>query len=140
MDKIFALITEGDVFYKINIPESSAISQRWYAGLLSNPSFIRCSGLEIQIGSTYSNGNFYLPGDTEMNLPISSINEIQPEAILQYACIAESEVFGKMTILDDDPHRDMFFAGMSSDPICIESTSQPMVDIGWKWNGQEFTE
>jgi hypothetical protein len=134
MDKVFVLVAEGDVFYKIYIPSSSAISQRWYAGLLSNPSFINCSGLEIRIGNFYRDGKFY----SEDNIEVSNTQDIQEGAILQYACIVEEEVFGKMTMLDDDPQKDMFFAGMSSNPECIESTDYPSVDIGWKWNGQEF--
>jgi len=64
MHRKFALIAEGDVFMVLTIndeidPEKS---ERWVAGLNSNPIVVEFSAEEsIDTGWTYSNGEFTQP-------------------------------------------------------------------------------
>ncbi len=64
MHRKFALIAEGDVFMVLTIndeidPEKS---ERWVAGLNSNPIVVEFSaGESIDTGWTYSNGEFTQP-------------------------------------------------------------------------------
>lgn len=136
--RLFVVIAEGDVFTKIVIPHDVEISARYYAGLSSDPTFINCTGLGIKVGDTWDGTNFYRSTDIEKLEPVVTVNVEELEQKVQYAIIADSEVFGKTTLSADDPNFDMFKAGMGSSPLCLESTHLPNVDVGWTWDGSEF--
>ena len=65
-DKSYVFVVENDVFYKMSFPSSLPIANRWIAGLNSEPQFVECSlYLDVCVGATWYNDNFYLPEDTE---------------------------------------------------------------------------
>lgn len=136
--RLFVLVVEGDVFNKIVIPHDIPISGRYYAGLSSDPIFIDCNGLDIGIHSLWDGIHFYKPDDIEKTSPIIEIDIRDIDGKAQFAAIADGEVFGKITLPADDHNFELFKAGMSSNPICIESTNFPMVEVGWTWDGTEF--
>ena len=64
MNRNFALIAEGDVFMVLTINDeiNPERSERWVAGLNSNPIAVEFSAEEsIDVGWTYSNGEFTQP-------------------------------------------------------------------------------
>lgn len=64
MHRKFALIAEGDVFMVLTINDeiNPQQSERWVAGLNSNPVVVEFSAEEpIDIGWAYSNGEFTQP-------------------------------------------------------------------------------
>jgi hypothetical protein len=136
--RLFVLVVEGDVFNKIIIPHDIPIAERYYAGLSSNPIFVDCNGLDVKIHSIWDGTHFYASGDIEKTNPIIDIDERDIDGKAQFALVVEEEVFGKITLAADDPNFEIFKAGMSSNPVCIESTDYPMVDVGWTWDGSEF--
>lgn len=136
--RLFVLVVEGDVFYKIIIPEEAPVAERYYAGFSSNPIFVDCNGLNVRVHSIWDGTHFYASDDTEKANPIVDIDERDIDGKAQVAVIVEGEVFGKMTLPADDPNFELFKAGILSNPVCIESTSYPMVDVGWTWDGTEF--
>lgn len=137
MNRYFALISDGDVFEVIRISENTPIAERYYAGLSSDPNFIECTGYNVTPGYFYDNGNFYSNIDLEKNNPLSK-NDEDDNLNKIYAFIKDGDIFGTMTVLKTDNAFDMIVAGMSSNPKCIESTSNLSVDIGWTWDGQKF--
>lgn len=63
-------------------------------------------------------------------------------AIRKFAMIADSDVFGIIT-LDDDPNINSngprISAGLSSNPKIVEISSDSNIDHhGWTWNGTDF--
>jgi hypothetical protein len=136
--RLFVLVVEGDVFYKIMIPEQAPVAERYYAGLSSDPIFVDCNGLDVKVHSVWDGINFYASDDVEKINPILEIDERDIDGKAQVAVIADGEVFGKMTLPADDPNFELFKAGILCNPVCIESTSYPMVDVGWTWDGTEF--
>jgi hypothetical protein len=54
--------------------------------------------------------------------------------------VAEGEVFMKFT-LDTaiNPAAEMWVAGLSSDPKVIPVETDSSVDVGWTYNGTDFT-
>ena len=66
MNRKFALIAEGDVFMVLTINDeiSPQQSERWVAGLNSNPVVVEFPAEEpIDVGWTYSNGEFIQPAE-----------------------------------------------------------------------------
>ena len=64
MNRKFALIAEGDVFMVLTINDeiNPQQSERWVAGLNSNPVVVEFSAEEpIDVGWIYSNGEFAQP-------------------------------------------------------------------------------
>jgi hypothetical protein len=136
--RLFVVIADGDVFNKIVIPSEVEISARYYAGLSSNPKFINCTGLGVQVTDVWDGTNFYHLTDVEKSNPLVTVNVEELEQKVQYALVSDLDVFGKMTLSADDPTFEMIKAGMESSPVCVESTSTPSVDVGWSWDGTEF--
>lgn len=137
MNRNFALIAEGDVFEVIRIAANSPITERWYAGLSSNPLFIECTDYHVIPGCTYDGNNFYEASDLEKNNPLP-LNIEEGNSNRVYAGIVGEDVFGTMTVLEPMDNFNMVVAGMASNPKCIECTQNPLVDVGWTWDGQNF--
>lgn len=58
--------------------------------------------------------------------------------IRTFALIVENEVFGTLTVPDSAPNHARLWAGLSSNPIVVESTGIDNVQYGWIYNGTEF--
>lgn len=56
-----------------------------------------------------------------------------------FAFIVDGEVIGTITIPSTSTNSSRLWAGLSSNPITVESTSTPGVQFGWKWDGTSFT-
>ena len=61
-------------------------------------------------------------------------------AVRKFAWIAEGDVFGVMTIPEEqNPEAaQRLIAGMSSNPIVVECTGTD-VEHGWTWDGEAFS-
>jgi hypothetical protein len=137
--KIFALITEGDIFEIFVISPNWPIAEQFYAGLSSSPKFVECTGLEIKSGFLWDGNSFFHFSDIEKNNPIIfDKNILNNTEVATFACIAENEVFGTVTYTSDLQNFEMACAGFRSDPICIEIPNDSNADIGWTWDGQQF--
>lgn len=55
-----------------------------------------------------------------------------------FAFIVGNEVFGTLTIPDHAPNYDRLVAGLSSDPVVVDSTSTEGVTFGWTYDGNNF--
>lgn len=58
--------------------------------------------------------------------------------IRTFAFIVEGEVIGTITIPDTAPNHDRLWAGLSSNPIVVESTTAEGVQHGWTYDGTNF--
>lgn len=59
-------------------------------------------------------------------------------AVKVFALIVGNEVFGTLTIPDTAPNYDRLWAGLSSDPIVVDSTDTEGVTFGWTYDGTKF--
>lgn len=57
-----------------------------------------------------------------------------------FAFIVDGEVVGTITVPSTSTNSERLWAGLSSDPITVESTDTPGVKFGWKWDGTSFSE
>lgn len=58
--------------------------------------------------------------------------------IRTFAFIVDGEVIGTITIPAEAPNAERLWAGLSSDPVVVESTDTPGVMHGWTWDGKSF--
>jgi hypothetical protein len=61
-------------------------------------------------------------------------------SIRTFAFVVDGEVVGTLTIPAEAPNSERLWAGLSSDPKVIESTSTPGVQYGWTWDGTSFNQ
>lgn len=57
-----------------------------------------------------------------------------------FAFIVDNDVIGTIHIPSDAPNYDRLVAGLSSDPIVLETTDTPDVKFGWIFDGTNFSE
>ena len=141
LNKSYVLIAENDVFYKMSFPSHIPIAGRWIAGLGSNPQFVECSFyLEVCVGATWHNNNFYLPEDTEKLTPLLPSNEA--EHGLRLAAIVDEDVFGLLSFPEDEfpiEYTAPLRAAFLSSPTVIECGEDSPVGVGWTWDGSTFS-
>jgi hypothetical protein len=63
------------------------------------------------------------------------MSEIQTKS---FALIVDGDVVAVFHIPDVAANHERLWAGMSSNPIVVESTSNPDVQFGWTYDGQSF--
>lgn len=144
MERIFALVVEGEVFHVLNLgADSHPTKDRWAAALASDPIFVAVHEYApVNQGYLYKDGQFFEPGDESFSSPL----EKEPHKVLQgnggvrYAVIVDNEVAGIITIPKDEFHPikyGMFEAGLASNPSVVQTTNRDVND-GWTWDGKEF--
>ncbi len=107
-------------------------------GFMSNPIFIDVSNrIDVERGDFYENGNFYKSTDTgQLNLVPERLATIPN--LIYIACVANGVVFSSSTFKTDEEFGLRFSSGLLSNPICIDVTNMPEVEVGWQWNGEIF--
>jgi hypothetical protein len=58
--------------------------------------------------------------------------------IRSFAFIVDGDVVGTIHIPDAAPNYERLWAGLSSNPIVVESTNNPAIQFGWTYDGQNF--
>lgn len=135
----FAMVVDGYVFDVIEVPTNSSISERWIAGMNSDPIFIKCNLLpEVCAGSRWDGSNFFLPG---LEFPEVPLEEDPFGGDVKYAAIVDGDVFGMITY-DNEVYSqeqiDMLDAAMQSSPKVIPVEANTKVLPGWNWDGEKF--
>jgi hypothetical protein len=55
-----------------------------------------------------------------------------------FAFVVDGDVVATFHIPDTAPNYERLWAGLSSNPIVVESTDTPDVQFGWAYDGQNF--
>lgn len=138
--KIIAFVVENEVCNLLHFSNDHPLKDRYTNGLFSNPIFIDCSNYpSIRPGDFYTEGSFYLKNNLESPIQESenTFNSADYE-VTSFAFISNNEVFGISRISSSYPGSDLIIAGMLSNPICIDASNYPEIEIGWVWDGQDF--
>jgi|NOAtaT_7_FD_contig_61_2684316_length_721_multi_2_in_0_out_0_1 hypothetical protein len=61
-------------------------------------------------------------------------------AVRSFAFIVDGDVIGTIHIPSTGVNHQRLWAGLSSNPIVVESTNFPDVQFGWTYDGQTFIE
>jgi len=142
MIRTFAAIVDNEVFHEIAVNDDLEYGVRWSAGLLSNPEFINTDSItSICAGATWDGQYFYMPDDLEKQSPIVREDKPLVEKMVRFTGVVDGEAFGTVTFFPDDLTDEMLSmvrAGFSSNPIIIETTSLPLVEVGDIWTGLTF--
>ena len=142
VDKSYVFVVENDVFYKMSFPASLPIADRWIAGLNSEPQFVECSlYLDVCVGATWYNDNFYLPEDPEKLNPLLPIESGGAGQGVRFAALVGEDVFGLISFPENEYPPEMsapLRAAFLSSPIVIECANNSFVDVGWTWDGSTF--
>ena len=141
-DKSYVFVVENDVFYKMSFPASLPIADRWIAGLNSEPQFVECSlYLDVCVGATWYNDNFYLPEDTEKLTPLLPVESGGAGQGVRFAALVGEDIFGLISFPESEFPPEMsapLRAAFLSSPIVVECESNNLVDVGWTWDGSTF--
>ena len=137
---IVALIADNEVFDILYFEDSHPLKIRYMSGLFSDPIFVNCSNFpDLKVGDFYINSKFYLQENSEIEIhkqeDLSNQNNIN---VSSFAAISNNIVFGIMKIHKDLAEHDLVVAGLSSNPLCINASSYPDIEVGWIWDGQKF--
>jgi len=142
-DKSYVFVVENDVFYKMSFPSSLPIANRWIAGLNSEPQFVECSlYLDVCVGATWYNDNFYLPEDPEKLNPLLPIESGGAGQGVRFAALVDEDIFGLISFPESEYPPEMsapLRAAFLSSPVVIECESSNPVDVGWTWDGSTFS-
>lgn len=133
-------VTSDEIFYVLDL-SIFPFKQRYEQGLLNNPIFVDGSNFSsATIGSPYENGAFY--GDTDLlkenplsEQPFGFDGDDRPVSIFG---IAEGKVFMMVHMESSSLESQGIIAGLLSNPIIVDISDHPEVDVGWTWNGQSF--
>lgn len=55
-----------------------------------------------------------------------------------FAIVAEGDVVATIVVPETSPNHQLLWAGLSSNPIVVESTETPGVRLGWTYDGATF--
>lgn len=56
-----------------------------------------------------------------------------------FAFIVNDEVIGTLTIPDSAINHQRLWEGLSADPVVVDATDVQGLQIGWIWDGTEFS-
>jgi hypothetical protein len=137
-----ALLASNEVFWIFNLQDNMPHKSRYVNGLLNNPVFVEATNLPgVAVGSLYDNENFYDLTDQEKTNPLQIGDPLLSEdgSILhKMAAISNGSVFGIIWLANDLPNHLMRKAGLLSNPVAIDITVLPEVEVGWTWDGKLF--
>jgi hypothetical protein len=60
------------------------------------------------------------------------------EQIKRFAFIVDGDVIGTIHVPNVAQNHERLWAGLSSNPIVVESTANPEIQPGWTYDGQNF--
>lgn len=60
-------------------------------------------------------------------------------SIKRFAFVVDGDVVGVIHIPNTAPNYERLWAGLSSNPIVVESTINPDINYGWSYDGETFT-
>ncbi|CAB4175190.1 hypothetical protein UFOVP965_125 [uncultured Caudovirales phage] len=138
--RLFSFIVEGDVFHGVAMDEAHPVGIRWSSALLSSPGFVDATAFpDVSAGCTWDGTYFYSP-EAPFGAPLEA-QPIEDAKIVKFAGVVGQEVFGLITLYPadfTDDHLELMRIAMSMSPIIIETTDNPMVGVGWTYDGTTF--